>query len=192
MSCRSRHLQKSLQKAVMQRSRNDDLKIFLFVILQHFRWRHAPFLLGLQLPSKCTEEENVITLRCIFVCEGIRLKKGTECPNKQKKLPVKQLRSTLKQEDTEEQIDLLALKEESSKELEEKDHDFMTGKKSPPIKPSRKRAKKTGIKKNLSCQQCGKSFDQRERKAHAGGKEVKEVVSGSVFDDVVADRRYLQ
>ncbi|KTG02162.1 hypothetical protein cypCar_00047156, partial [Cyprinus carpio] len=119
-----------------------------------------------------------------------------ECPNAEK-LPGKQLRSTChsiitmalikeesedikiedaitaKQEDAEEQTDLIALKEETQEldETEEKDHcekhhDFVTEKHNRSQTKKKvslqKRAQKTGSRSRFTCKQCAKSFSQHE------------------------------
>uniref|UniRef100_A0A671LQP9 C2H2-type domain-containing protein n=1 Tax=Sinocyclocheilus anshuiensis TaxID=1608454 RepID=A0A671LQP9_9TELE len=83
---------------------------------------------------------------------------------------------TVKQEDTEEQTDLMTLKEESDvlneseeKSRFEKHHDFITGEKSTKteMESSPKTAQKTESNSYFSCRQCGKSFSKkRNLKVH--------------------------
>ncbi|KTF98637.1 hypothetical protein cypCar_00030777, partial [Cyprinus carpio] len=78
---------------------------------------------------------------------------------------------SLKQEETEEQTDLLVLKEENQdlNEMEqtdqyEKHHDFITGKKSTQTKTSiRKRAQKTKSNSCFTCHHCGRSFGEKRK-----------------------------
>ncbi|XP_058630041.1 gastrula zinc finger protein XlCGF49.1-like [Onychostoma macrolepis] len=77
----------------------------------------------------------------------------------------------VKQEDTEEQTDLMLLKKESQKLNEMKDkvqnekhHDFTTGENfssSQTKKTTHKRARKTGARSHFTCQHCGKSFSKK-------------------------------
>ncbi|KAL1250625.1 hypothetical protein QQF64_018421, partial [Cirrhinus molitorella] len=92
----------------------------------------------------------------------------------------------VKHEDIEEQTDLMVLKKEREEliEIEEKDqyqnHDFITGEKyfscSQAEKiSSQKRAKRTGVTSNFTCQQCKMCFNQHEKlkvhmELHSGEK----------------------
>ncbi|XP_016335217.1 zinc finger protein 260-like [Sinocyclocheilus anshuiensis] len=79
---------------------------------------------------------------------------------------------SLKQEDTEEQTDLLVLKEENQdpNEMEQTDqyenhHDFITGENATQSKTAfiRKRAQKTKSNSSFTCLHCGRSFDEKRK-----------------------------
>ncbi|KAK2892538.1 hypothetical protein Q8A67_012526 [Cirrhinus molitorella] len=94
---------------------------------------------------------------------------------------------SIKQEDPEEQTDLMALKEENE-EMEEKNlnegHDFMTAENS--IRTETNSVQKAESNKNFSCHQCGKNFRLKESlnahmKIHTGVKPFKCQQCGKCF-----------
>ncbi|XP_077095398.1 uncharacterized protein LOC143746957 [Siphateles boraxobius] len=87
----------------------------------------------------------------------------------------------VKHEETEEQTDLTALKDESqelnNKEVKDEKHDFMIGEKSPPTEMtcSKKGAEKTKSNSYFTCSHCGRSFNHKRNfevhvRIHTGEK----------------------